>query len=355
MAKTLYTPSRGFRAAAAMEGFHRIDRSVGKLQLSLRSVNLLEAYRSIALEHSLSAPVVAVMQVSKAFAAGLGSLPAADTYDIIPEHKGSMRQQLGLEALDSAQGESVGGLCDDARDVVAAVAEALEPLGDTARDFLGQLAEAKAALDHVELTDEILADLDVTSLSDEGYLTILEALEGHVCELKGFDPSEVQANPERIRKEVDGLTALVGKVGTVLGLSVDDSGLQEGTRDEAYIPSSGTFAEKGLTKQSLVFLLDRASGLAQDLVDLAERQSEVVDSLNAGVDEIPADLSSDDVTYGANEHLTLFCCYAKLVSKMLRESVVIIARVLTTADAALELVRHEPVQPVAVSDEVFAD
>lgn len=333
---TFSSRTRGHRLAHRLEQMHSIPQRVAAVQQTLNQAQMIDAYNAVALEHGFSAPLVAVMRATPGFPAAVKNFPESSLFNIVPEHQSSVRQSMGLESLVEAQGETVDYLTQSANGVVAAVGEMLEGLEETATDFHSQLAEDKASIEMSALSDDAIAVMVVNSMSAEGFDKLFVALEHHLGQIEVFDVDHLRANPEQIQQEIEGLTALVAEHGLTLGLDISEYGLTEGARDDVFTASAGTFAEKGLDKATIVFYLDRAAGLCDQLNGIGQRKMDLIAGLESAVAELPEKLNSDEVTYGANEHMTLFGCYATLVSKVVRESIVLTSRLLTTVDGVVE-------------------
>lgn len=333
----------GYKLTQSLEQLHQIDRRVRNLQTSLMQAQMIDAYGTIAQEHFLSAPVVATMRSTPGFTAAVRNFPDSKLFNIIPEHKTSVRQSMGLESLGEAQGEVVSNICKCAGDVVSAVNEVLTGLDRTAVDFQEQIRDVKEKISDEDITDEMIATIPVDTLSDEGFSKIFELVEKYLSNLEVFDVDHLRANPERIKEEIDGLTDIVGDLGRALGIGIGEQGLVEEDRDEEFQSEESTIERQGLSKATLLFYLDRADGLCDELRGIAARQNEIVGSLNDGATEIPEQLESDDVTYGASEHITLFCCYASLNAKLIRETIILVSRLLTTAGAVIDSIHNDEV------------
>ena len=330
----------GSKAHATLHRFDQIrkhDRHVLSLQKVLNDFRMILAFSQVAKDHNLSSPVVAAFRATPGFTQAVKNFPDTALYNIVPEHTSSASNVTGLESLSEATTQSVESMRMNAQQVVASFIDVLTGLDNTVNTLQEQIEEDKDALGSSDVTDEVLATLPTHTLSHQAFTEIFTKLEEHLQSVDVFNVDELKANPEKIKVEIDGLRALVDDIGHVVGIRLDENGLCEADRNEIYEPSPGDFNEKDITKAGLIFYLDKANTVLDSLKAIAAHKNELQAVLEEASVNVPDSIESDDVTYGCIDHLTLLSSYTTFVTKLIRESVMIVSMLLATVDTVLDV------------------
>lgn len=320
-----------------IEQTHRLTRDVYSLSGALANFQMITNFKKVATEHNLSAPLAAAFHATPGFGVAVESFPDVDIFNTIPEHQSSDNNTAGLESFNQAQAQTCGTLSEKANRVVATFKDVLAGLDTTVTHLQAQVAEDKEALEDSDVTDEVMASIPVNTLSHESFTEILTKLEEGLSSIDTFNVDDLQANPEKIKDEVQGLMDLTADLGKIIGMQFDEYGLSDADRDENYQPSPGTFDDKAITKTALIFYLDKASVVLDAMKAIADKKDELSAAVDAAITDMPTAAESDDVVYGQVEHVTLLSCYASLVSKLIREGVVLVSMLLTTVNAVLDI------------------
>ena len=326
-----------FSAMESMTLADKLNRSVRNLQVSLNDVRMISNFQIVAKDHSLSAPVVAAFRATPGFITAVKNFPDTSLYNVVPEHRSSANSVVGLESLVEANSGYTAMIPANVEKVVANLSEILASAVNTVGNLKAQLQDDKEDLEASDVTEEVLGTLSVTALTDTGFLEGLTKLDDYLKMVDVFNVDELKAHPEKIEEEVEGLSSLVSDIGKIIGLTLTPSGLVEADKDDQFIPTAATFAEKGLTKTGLIFYIDKANGILDSIEAVLDKRGDILASLNEATNEIPEALDSDDVTYGANDHLTLLMCYATLTTKLITESIFMTSMLLSTVDSVLNI------------------
>ena len=329
--------AKAYQLINQLDQSRRYDRTLQALHTSLDQLQLVANFSQVARERNLSAPLVAAFRAVPSFDTALENFPSQDLFNIVPEHTTTPNNVLGLEALDTATVASVDNLSTKASDLSDAFASTLASLNVTVQNLMDQLRDDREDLDNSDVTDEVMKTLPVHTVSNEAFTTLLIEIERCLRSIDVFSADELRANPDQIKNEIEGIQALTTNLGKVLGLGVSEHGLVEADKGDDYQPSPGSFAEKSLTKSGLVFLLSKADSILDALKTIADRKDDFIAAVNSEVTDMPAPLNSDDVRYGKVEHVTLMSNYTTLVTKLVREAVLVVSMLLSTVDAVLDI------------------
>lgn len=329
--------------------YDALNRRVDDLRQCLKNIQMIETFGEIATEHNLSAPVVATMRAVPGFVEAVTNFPESKLFNIIPEHKSSVNQIAGLEALGMAQSDNANDLSERAKAVVSTMESVIGSIDEVAEIFQVQLASDKTRLESIDLPEDALVHIPVFTMSEEGFTKFFGMLEHYLKEVSVFNVDDLYANPGKLREEIDSLTDIVGDLGDALGITISEYGVHEKDKSEEFASSASTFGEKGITKQALTAYVGRAYDLCDVLKGIATRKDDLINALYKACDEMPTSFNSSEDEYGANEHFVLLSCYVTLTTKLVRESVVLISRLLTTVDSIIELDNQKVDAPVAVS------
>jgi hypothetical protein len=329
--------AKTYQVINQLDRFRRHDRCVQALHTSLDQLQLVTSLAQVAKERNLSEPLVAAFTAVPGFSAALESFPSQDVFNVIPEHSTTPNNVLGLEAFDTATTASLGTLATRTTDMVNAFGATLNGLTVTVDSLMGQLHDDREDLDRSDMTNDVMQDLPVMTMSKDAFATVLDNIEQHLRAVETFSSDQLRANPEQIKNEVEGIQNLVTQLGQVLGLAMGDHGLVESDKGGDYQPSPGSFGDKQIDKEGLVFLLSKADSVLDALKAIAERKDDLVAAMSAEAGDMPTALDSDDVTYGCTEHVTLMSCYSTYVTKLVREAVLSVSMLLSTVDSVLDI------------------
>ena len=329
--------SKSLQILPTLEQTHRLVRDVVSLNGSLMNFQMITNFKKLAIEHNLSAPLVAAFRTTPGFEVAVESFPQVDVFNTIPEHQSSDNNTAGLESLSGAQSANCDVLAVKAGKMVATFKDILAGLETTVINLGMQVSESREVLEESEVTDEVMANIPVNTLSHEAFTEILTKLEEGLSSIDVFNVDDLQVDPEKIKDEVQGLMDLTADLGKIIGMQFDEYGLSDSDRDDNYQPSPGTFEDKAITKTALIFYLDKASAILDAMKMIADKKDELSAAADSAVVNIPEAAESDDNVYGQMEHVTLLSCYATLVSKLIREGVVLVSMLLTTVNAVLDI------------------
>lgn len=302
------------------------------LRRDLSQYQMIVNFENIAKTHSLSAPVVATMRAAPGFVTAVSQFPESSLYNIVPEHATSSRLKVGLESLGEAEVSAVDTLKDSLRTLLATFTGTIGSLSIQIPAMSALITNARADLDGAELGDDIIGTIPVTTLSSEAFEKTLGMIEKYLGDIEDFNTDDLRANPEKISEYIDELVDIVGDLGRIMGLSIDDNGLVETEVDKEFSPSYGTFAEKELTKTTLMFYLDKAATIVDLLKGISDRKDDFISAVSNEVNDIPTSTESDDVTYGSIDHVKLTGCYISLVSKLISETLILVTRLVSAVD-----------------------
>jgi len=332
-----------------LEDHDKLHRRVTEVKETLKNVQMIETFGEIAVEHNLSAPVVATMRAVPGFIQTAEQFPSEKLFNVIPEHKSSVNQMAALESLGMVQSSNVTTLCDRAKAVVSAMDSVLGGLGTVAENYKVQLQEDYSRVNAIDLPEDVLTTLPVYTMSEEGFNKLFGMMEHYLKEVTVFDVEQLQTDPKKIRIEIDSLNDIVGDLGDALGITANDWGITEKDKSDEYSPTASTFGEKGITKATLCSYIERAQDLCDILKGISARKDDLISGLNQACEEIPENLNSDEVCYGANDHFMLFTGYATLTTKLVREAVVLVSRILAAADSVISLDNDKSTEDKAVT------
>lgn len=320
-----------------MVTLNNTDIQVRNLHHHLDMQRMIHSFTQVTQDHALSKHVVATMRATPGFELAVTTFPEPALFNAIPEHKSSAKQAMGLESLTTAAAEASDTISGQASLMVNTFDRGLSGIGVTATEMKSQLTDSAAALSSSDVTEEVLATLLVSSLSEASLNLTFTKLNENLKGIELFNVDELRSNPERLVQEITGLQNIVAEVGGILGLELTQSGLTDAERGNDYIPTQGSFAEKSLTKTGLELLVYQADGLMDTVNELSLKRDDIVAALHAECGNMPESLVSDDAVYGCVDHVTLVSCYVTLVSKLVAESFVATSRLLGTLDAVLDI------------------
>ena len=310
-----------------------LSLSLNKLCATMNQLKLIRGFTEIVRNHSLSAPVAATMRAVPGFIQAAKSFPESALYNLVPEHKSSPRFSMGLESLGEAEGEVSTAVGESVTDVVDTFDNSLTYLSVHAESLKEQVAAAKASISANDTDETIFGLIPVNTLSEEAFDKILGMLEKYLREVAVFNVDDLRANPEKVKEEIDGLVDLTGDLGRVLGLDITENGLVESDKDSAFEPTETNISAKKLTKETIIFFLDRADELLDQLHIIGLDKDTYVDALRSESQDMPAEVSGDETNYGVVDHVALINSYVTLTSKLINETVILVQRLVNTAVA----------------------
>lgn len=324
--------TKGHHMVSTLLALHGVTESVTQAQSTLRQVHMVNNFAQVIEDHSVSAPVIALMRAVPDFEAAVTNFPDASIYNQVPTHRSDEKYVMAMESLGEATESKITGLISSTKGIAQSVKSVLVNAGELGQALKGQILRDRLALESSDITDDEINLLQTMSLSDDALGQVFTGLEAYYDSVSPFNVDALRANPETIAQELDGLTALLTEIGPIVGLELSANGLTATAKSTDYVPTLGDFEQKGFTKAGLLFSLDRADSLCDSLIALSDRQEELGAALESEALDIPEVLQSDDVTYGANEHVTLMCCYATMVANMVKETAVTATNLLTAID-----------------------
>jgi hypothetical protein len=313
------------------------DRAAQHLQAGVRDLEMVTAFAKVARDHNMSSTLAAAFNATPGFNQAVKAFPGTELYNIVPEHQTSAMNAAGLEAFDVSTVAAVDTLKDRAVALTTAFANVFTNLGEVADQFLVQVRSDKAALEALDVADEVVSTLPVNTISDDAFTQVFTKLEDQIAAVDKFDDNDLRAAPQQIAAEVAGLESLAGDIGPVLGMKLTAGGLEQADKAADFLPTQGTFGDKALTKDGLVFHLAKAESLMESVKGLADRSAELTAAADAAANDMPSQANSDDVHYGSIEHVTLLSCYTTLATKLVQEAVLATTMALQAADGVLNV------------------
>lgn len=325
------------QSVSHIDNTRRHDRRVSDLRQHLTQMDMVTAFAGVASTHHLSAPVVAAFRATPGFEQAVQNFPDASLYNVYPEHKTSANNVAGLESFSAAQTSSVSVLQDKSTAVATAFGDLLSASANTIAYLQTQIREDKQALEASDVDDAVMSTLLTFAVSQDAFTKTFATLEASLGQVTAFNTDNLRAYPQTLKDEVEGMESLATEIGQTLGLSMSAYGLTESDRDASFEPTMGTFADKGLTKAGLLFHLDQANAVLTAAASVINRKDELTQALSDEIASTPTVVQSDDVTLGSADQARLFTSYTTLVSKLIRESVVMTSTLLSAVDAALDI------------------
>lgn len=313
------------------EASRAVELSAYEMQATLTQAKMIEAYGNIALEHALSAPVVATMRATPGFTQAVDTFPEESLFDVIPAPKTSQRQIAGLESLSAGQETAVEKIVSCTQNLVATFSANLSIVPATTKSILAQISAAKVALESINVDDEEVNLLQTTTLREDVLAQVFTTLEDHVSGITAFDNSDLLSDLEKINEENTALTQLVETIGGELGMGLSDGYIVPARKSEQYQTAEGTFKDKGLTKQILTFYLDRAETLVEQVANLGEQRVEFVTALENSAAVIPSEFTSSEAGLGAWDHLAMMTSHTMLATKLIQESIGVALQVVSAS------------------------
>ena len=328
---------KAYTALQQVDVTHRHTKSVQQLKESLQKLELVTGFAAIAKQHNLSAPLVAAFRSTPGFEKAVKGFPATQLFNVVPEHVSTANNKAGLESFEVSQNDITEDVKAQANAVSSSFDDVLSGLATTADNLSAEVADSIQDLEASDITDEVMDSLPVQALSSDAFTEAFTKLTDYLSQVEAFDVDHLRADPEKIKAEIDALTQYVDELGSVIGVTVNEEGLTDADKAEDYVPTPATFGEKGITKAGLIFHLGQASQLLDALKRVGDVRETLVASTQEAATDMPVAIASDDVTYGAFDHVTLLTSYTTLVSKLVRESILLVSTLLSTADAALHI------------------
>lgn len=337
---TKLTRTKGHQLTHAMELVTQVTAKVTDTQTMLRQINMVNNFANVVQQHSVTAPVIETMRSVPDFEQAAKNFPASELYNNVPTHRSDERYGAALESLGEATSTSLNGLVSASQALAQSVADLVTQAAPIAVVLKDQIKRDRDMLEQSDISDDEIAILQTVSIQEESFNALFTALESYFESAAPFNNDHLRANPEQLSQDLEGLGGIVAEVGPVLGLTLTPTGLSESAKDERYIPTQGFYEEKGLNKANLIFQLDRADALCDMLMAMSEKQSELNDAIATEALEIPEVLDSDDVHYGANDHVALMGCYATMMAKAVKETMVLTSNLLTAVDGITDAIEE---------------
>ena len=304
-----------------------VDTSVHGLRGAMQQHKLIQNFTQIAREHSLSSPVVATMRAVPTFLAAASRFPEASLYDVVPASVSSARYAVAMESFEEGADTADSGVSEAAVSAANSFEGTVSSLSGHVQILREQIDMARSVAEEFPDDVEAIAEIPVMTLSDEGFNRILALVEKHLGNIDTFNTDELRANPDLIKEEVDGLNDIVDDLGDVLGIKLGEDGIEPSPRGEYVEPTDGTMGEKGLTKEQVLFYLDKASGIVDLLAGIANSKEEFCASLHGEACNVPNGEDEEGIVYGRETHTTLIGCYVTLTTRLIDESIILVTRI----------------------------
>lgn len=316
---------------------HQVASAVNQNLTLMRQVSMVNNFGQIIEEHSVSAPVIATMRAVPDFDAAVRNFPEVALYNRVPHHRSDEAYSLAMESLGEIAESNIVSLLESANTLALTVDNLVKSAGGMAQSLKGQILRDRLFLETTDVSDDEIALMQTTTLSDDSLGVVLAGLESYYDAVAPFNADSLRANPETISQEVDGIKAMVDMVGESLGLALTQRGLVDAPKSADYLPSTDGFEQKGFNKAGLIFALDRVDGLCDQLIALADRSEEFSNALSQEAKDLPESLETTDVNYGAEDHITLMNCYATMMAKVIHETATVANVVLSAIDPIAEI------------------
>jgi hypothetical protein len=326
-----------FDVAQVYQAFGRLDQTTAALSTQTRNLETVAALKTVLSEQPLSAPLVTALEALPGFAEIAPNFPSSSLFNVIHEPKVSVNQQLGMESLSIGENAVFGSLTASAATVSTTFGAALESIGAVAVTMKAQFEADMVALESSDVTDDVMMHISAVSLSQADMTDLLAQLTTIVQTVTPFNADDMRSHPQNLAAEVIALAEVVGVSGSVLGLKLSDSGLVATDKDARFVASEATLGERGIGRDDLNAFLTQGAALCDQLIAVSEQKESLVTALATESQSIPATLNSDDVTFGAVDHVALMQSYVGLTSAAVRETMNAVALVQGLANAVLDL------------------
>ncbi len=334
--KELFDDTKPFEARFVgvevfFENSNRLSNSIKRIESALEKRVMLSNFKNILSKYSLSAPIAAAMRAVPVFdKMAHESFPTDASLDVIAVSETSPLLSNAIEALEgmmtsSDSTETVDPMVSEIRDAVSNFDMVLSDSAYQAEQLEAALVEAKKFIEALDVDEDVIASLKVNTLSSEGFEKVLGKLEQYIVTVSQFDASEFRENPEKLKEEIDGLNDLVDDVSHVFGITNSEYGLTFIDKAKEFTPSESTFGEHDLSKTLLMFYLDKAWSIINQVKIICEKRGEFVEALSSECDNMP----EADSAYCADDHCCMIKSYIALVSKLVTESIVVASRLVS--------------------------
>lgn len=330
--------TKGHHMTGTILALHDVKNCIAQTQTMLRQVHMVNNFGQVIEEHSVSAPIIATMRAVPEFEAAVTNFPESTIYNQVPVHRSDEKYTMAMESFGEIAESKIGGLITATGKLAESVDNVIALGSKLGASLKSQIQRDRLTLETSDVVDEEIFNLQTTSLSDDALGQVFVGLESYYDTIAPFNVDNLRAHPEHISQELDGLSTMVATLGPILGIELSANGLEDAPKDADFTPSDGSFEQKGFSKAALLFALDRADSLCDNLIALSDRREEFKTAFENEAKDVPETLESDDVTYGANEHVTLMCCYANMVTNMVRETAVVATNLLSAIDPITDLI-----------------
>jgi hypothetical protein len=323
-----------YRFAAVIDQFNELGVRINTVRQMMHRTEMAERLAITTSQFGISAPLAAAMRSVPAFESFLDKMPDPLALNRVPEYKQSPRQQMALESLT----EVVETAAQPVEAALAGVAEkfatCLSDIGPMAQDLHDRLTENHDRLAEIGDTapchDETTLCLDYEHAS-RAIMRMREAVE----DLQAYDASDAMRSAEAMAEFKAGLNEVCATMGDVIGVSYSEGTINDTGRTAEFEPTEGTFIEKGLDHGDLLMLLSSAASLCTEIRDASQNAPEIVTSVKTAVDEVPEAIVTTPEEVGASDHIACVTAYVTVVSKLFREALVLVSRILTVSDECL--------------------
>lgn len=307
-----------------------LTASAVRSSATLQTRSMVEAFRQVIEKYSLSAPVADIIHSVPSFKKlGLESFPTSDDLDIIPVAESSPILSTALESLMTSSSDDEDPMVSSMKDMISNFSKVMDTASYQATQLEPVLIEAKKYIEDLDADEDVLAELSVNTLSSEAFDKVLGMLEKYIVTVSAFGTSSIRENPESLKEEIDGLNAVVDEVSHVFGIVPSEAGLTFGDKDETFSPSEGTLGSHGISKTFLMFYLDKAWSIINQVKIICEKKDEYVSALYGECEAMPA----PDSGYCSEDHCCMITSYITLVSKLVIESIIVASRLVSVVSA----------------------
>ena len=317
-----------------------IARLNRKIADKLQAHATLSSFTNLALESSLSSTLVQAFMCSPQFKTFVKGFPEASQYNRIPEHPSSYKAKMGLESLENSVTSVDEDIQVDLKALVAHTTSVLDLIPEAVRSLKAQIDEDRMRLVSCDLPDDVVAVLEVNTFSAERFNKIFAMIESYLSEVSEFKTQDLREDPDKVEQELDSLTDIVNDLGRVLGLCFNGYGLADDEKGEEFHPIPGSLGEKDLNKSALLFYMTHCDTILDALEAVHDNKDTLIQALTQEAESPP--LNSDSrVGFTRSAHATMMSCYVTLLTKLIREALMLVSAVLTAANRVLEAERGD--------------
>lgn len=312
-----------------------------QFQTCLDDHQLLTNVTEIAQEHHFSQSLADLIKQTDKLSSLVETFPKELKFNLIPEHRASPNHQLALESLVSAATEVDDRLKLHLTELVKSFLEQVKGSNEALVFLENNVVEKKQVLMLSDLTQDVLEDIPVYSVSQEALMTTLTILDDLLRENIVFTSEDYRAYPAYAEQDLRHLKEALLPLGKILGLKFGPHGIETDRIEDVYLPTSGTFGTKGYSLEGLTYLLEVSEMILISLKSFTSRIDVLETSLEKEAVNLPESIGMTKLDYDKFLHITLLVSYLTFTTKTIQQAFMSISLLLTMLDTALHVTLEE--------------